>query len=1214
MSDESAIIPEAGEQSATDAVEKAQQWYADAAPDAPMRGLLGDVLDAPSGARFAIDVVDGVLRPLNLTAAAGNLRKVAPSVPGTLPWAVKTLVRAGGAVAPYLPAPVVPLSRRLVRDLSKEFLADIAPAKLAKAVARARTSGADVAITPLLGVTPGREAAEHHREQASALLARDDINYVHVSLPMLVAPKPRWDLSAIVDEALEALSPLLRTRPLPTATATAAAGEDAEERTPTELVLDVTSRGDLDASIAVFTSLLEQEEFFGVSATLSLPAELPESYRAAEEIIAWAKDRVARGGAPAALRITNGTITAYERAEAVLNSWTLSTFSSEEEARASYLRLIQLVLSTADDAVVLTVASPLLLDHAHAVMLGEGAVRHELPAGTPQHTIAAIGADGGQVVVNVPVVRGDRLDDAAAYLTALIDDAMRPGSVLSARVGEEEASWHKAIEQYRAAVALADHPELAASPLRTQNRAEESEGAFKKPAQAADQSATGAVLGIARASMSDTSALALDEDGQSFGGALFVETAVYASTEKDGHGVRAVAFHHEAETDPAGESNREWVRSIADELRGRSYPVAPPTVIDGDEELANAVRAAYAAGEASAETPAAERSLSLLALADTLAARRRLLVEVVMAERGLTISEADMAVSFIVDLARYYAGSARELDTISGAIAEPQLLTLLIASDVSEIRELADGIFSTLAVGNAAVVHTKSESPRVLGAVVDAVHSAFPAELVSVVRTTSDDRLRELVAHPLVGEVLTLASLERTLTYRSWRDDAAVSGLVRSKNAVIVTPTADLEKAAIDIARGAFSEAGAAAGGVSLVIVVGSVARSERFTRALIDATDSLHVADPTDLGADIGMLAGVPTADERWALEELSDEERWVVKPTEISERLWTPGIRTGVETHSRFFSEPFKVPVIGIVRQSRLDGAIDVQNSLEYGDVAGLYSTDPDEVEHWLSRIEAGSLFVNRDSATALPHRQPRGGWKRSSIGTAKKSGGPNHLVSRVKWRSAERRNQSATLHLRGLDSRITALIEAAQPSLSYDEFESVRQGALSDALAWDKQFGQVTELAGLGVERNLLRYRPASVAIRAGEGAPLHWLLRTLIAGVRAKSPLTLSVAAGLPSGVREAVSEFSISVFVETAEEFSERVANTTPERVRFVGDDTTAEVDALLSTLAIDNPIGVFNDQVTTVGRIELLAYVKEQSISILNHRLGRIETVFDDVI
>src|SRR5690606_31165904 len=241
-----------------------------------------------------------------------------------------------------------------------------------------------------------------------------------------------------------------------------------------------------------------------------------------------------------------------------------------------------------------------------------------------------------------------------------------------------------------------------------------------------------------------------------------------------------------------------------------------------------------------------------------------------------------------------------------------------------------------------------------------------------------------------------------------------------------------------------------------------------------------------------------------------------------------------------SRFHLEEFFGPVLGIMTAPSLAAAIELQNAISYGLTAGLYTQNPDDLALWLDTVQAGNLYVNRGITGAIVQRQPFGGWKRSSVGPGTKAGGPNYLIGLGSWR-ATHGAASSTLHLRGLDTRIAGLIEAAQSSMAYEAFEWVRRGALSDALAWDREFGQVKDVSGLGVERNLFRYRPVPVAIRATGDAAWQALLRVILAAVRSGSEFTVSTPVGLPADVRHRLGELEIPVSVESDQEWIERMS-------------------------------------------------------------------------
>src|SRR3954454_17888889 len=131
-----------GDELASRAVELAQRWTTESAQvDVdPAAERLAGVLKDPNGLPFTLGFVDGVMRPESLSAAASNLRRVAPLVPGFLPWYLRGAVQVGGALAPVLPAPVVPIARRVLREMVGHLVVDARPDKLGPAIAAIRES------------------------------------------------------------------------------------------------------------------------------------------------------------------------------------------------------------------------------------------------------------------------------------------------------------------------------------------------------------------------------------------------------------------------------------------------------------------------------------------------------------------------------------------------------------------------------------------------------------------------------------------------------------------------------------------------------------------------------------------------------------------------------------------------------------------------------------------------------------------------------------------------------------------------------------------------------------------------------------------------------------------------------------------------------------------------------------------------------------------
>src|SRR5690606_26525027 len=186
-----------------------------------------------------------------------------------------------------------------------------------------------------------------------------------------------------------------------------------------------------------------------------------------------------------------------------------------------------------------------------------------------------------------------------------------------------------------------------------------------------------------------------------------------------------------------------------------------------------------------------------------------------------------------------------------------------------------------------------------------------------------------------VDRVILTGGWDTAALFRSWRPELPLLAETSGKNAIIIAPTADLDLAVADLVKSAFGHAGQKCSAASLAILVGPVGRSKRFARQLVDATRSLHVAWPGDPRAEVGPVIEKPQGKLTWALTELEGEEKWLVKPRQLDDtgRLWSPGIRVGVQPGSRTHLEEFFGPMLGIMHAPTLSAAIELQNAVAYG-----------------------------------------------------------------------------------------------------------------------------------------------------------------------------------------------------------------------------------------------------------------------------------------
>ncbi len=1237
------------------AIELVRQWLQesdarDAIPEAarrdPAAERLAGLLRDPRGLDFAVGFVDGVARPRDVYVAARNLHLLARGVPRFLPSLQRWAIAIGGAIAPAIPWIVVPIARRVLRSMVGHLIVDATPGRLGKVIARLRAgsavAGGHVRLNlNLLGeAVLGEKEADARLAGTRELLERDDVDYVSIKVSSVASQLSMWAFDESVARVVRRLTPLYLY---------AASSPDRKF-----INLDMEEYHDLDLTIAVFKRLLSDQRLLKLEAGIVLQAYLPDALDALQDLTEWAQHRRAAGGAPIKVRVVKGANLPMERVDAALHGWPLATYDGKVHTDANYLRLVDWAFTVEHThAVRIGVAGHNLFDVAYAWLLArsrgvDDRIDFEMLLGMATRQADAVAATVGGLLLYAPVVHPRHFDVAISYLMRRLQENAAEEDFLSAafELAAKPELFEREKARFLASVAefeADDGPRgLAPLPNRRQDRAREwvetdpttlfhpRPAPVDPAAQAMQEGLTATVLGLRRGSRGSglfpTTGIVLDPDGDEHEPP---DDGEEASARQD-DGTDSVVppgsdepFRNESDTDPALRANRAWGRRILASVSGSTLgaETIAQARIDDEATLGRLLGTVRSTGEQWGSIAGSARAAALDRVGLALSANRDRLIEVMASETGKTIAEADPEVSEAVDFAHYYAARARELDTVQGARFVPSRLTVATPPWNFPVSIPAGSVLGPLAAGSGVVLKPAPQARRCAAVLAECIWEAgVPRELMALADVDEGPLGRSLVADPRVDRVILTGSYETAKLFTSWRPDLPLLAETSGKNAIVVTPSADVDLAVADIVKSAFSNAGQKCSAASLVILVGSTGTSSRFLQQLADATGSIDVGWPEQPASWMGPLIEPPGDKLRHALTELDPGEEWLVAPRRLDEtgRLWSPGIRTGVRPGSRFHLTEFFGPVLGVMHARTLEQAVQWQNAVDYGLTAGLHSLDPDDIAYWLATVEAGNLYVNRGITGAIVQRQPFGGWKRSSVGAGHKAGGPNYLFGLGDW-AADSGESSSSLHLRGLDSRVSRLIESGQAAMAYEEFDLVRRSALSDAIAWANEFGIVRDAAALGVERNLFRYRPARTSIRLNEGGAIAALLRVLAAATLVRGRFDVSAPAQLPRSLREVLNEIGAPIAVESDAEWLQRVAESGAavdsdaapvERIRMIGGDPAAVARALGDRI----DVAVYSGQVTASGRVELLPFVKEQAISITNHRFGTPTRLTDELI
>jgi RHH-type proline utilization regulon transcriptional repressor/proline dehydrogenase/delta 1-pyrroline-5-carboxylate dehydrogenase len=416
------------------------------------------------------------------------------------------------------------------------------------------------------------------------------------------------------------------------------------------------------------------------------------------------------------------------------------------------------------------------------------------------------------------------------------------------------------------------------------------------------------------------------------------------------------------------------------------------------------------------------------------------------------------------------------------------------------------------------------------------------------------------------------------------------------KNALVVTPEADLDLAAADLVHSAFSHAGQKCSAASLGILVGDVATSERFRAQLVDAARALELGPATRPATTMGPLVEEPTEKLRRALTTLQGDQRWLLEPRLVDEEthLWSPGIVEGVQPGDWFARTECFGPVLGLVAAPDLDQAIAIQNAVPYGLTAGIWSLDPADCTRWADGVDAGNAYVNRSTTGAIVGRQPFGGWKRSVVGPGAKAGGPNYVLqlSRVEDDGLPTLGNEPA-------AAVTSMLAVLAGGLEPEEQRALDAAARSDAFWWGAEFGVDHDQARLFCESNVLRYRPLpGLTIRVAPGARPLEVARVILGAVAAGGSPLVSLHPDEKTWRARLERLVGLGVVVETPSALVARLGRTDEARVRLVGSETGLE--------GLEPRVHVDARPPVLLGRVELLRYLREQSVSRTLHRFGNV--------
>ncbi|MCU1565119.1 MAG: Aldehyde dehydrogenase [Pseudarthrobacter sp.] len=294
-------------------------------------------------------------------------------------------------------------------------------------------------------------------------------------------------------------------------------------------------------------------------------------------------------------------------------------------------------------------------------------------------------------------------------------------------------------------------------------------------------------------------------------------------------------------------------------------------------------------------------------------------------------------------------------------------------------------IAPALRMGNAVVVKPSEYTPLSVLALVKVINEELPEGLLSTVNGGRDAGAR-LAEHPAIGKIMfTGSTATGKAIIRSSADTVKRLTLELGGNdAGIVLPDADPTAIAQDLFWGAFINTGQTCAALKRLYVHTDIydAVCEELTKVAAampmgNGLDEENVLGPLQNKAQYDVVANLVEAARASGARILLGGNPDASQPG----YFYPTTLVADIDNNNPLVAEEQFGPALPIIRYGTVDEAVEKANALDVGLGASVWSANPDAARGVASRLEAGTVWINKHGA--VDPRIPFGGAKQSGYG---------------------------------------------------------------------------------------------------------------------------------------------------------------------------------------------------------------------------------------
>lgn len=385
-----------------------------------------------------------------------------------------------------------------------------------------------------------------------------------------------------------------------------------------------------------------------------------------------------------------------------------------------------------------------------------------------------------------------------------------------------------------------------------------------------------------------------------------------------------------------------------------------------------------------------DRSQLLLRVRDLISARRDLFQQVMTAEAGFPIKDAQNEIGRALQTLTLSAEEAKRLTgevvPFDGApngggrlgftLRVPIGIVAAITPFNAPLNTVCHKVGPAIAAGNAVILKPSDKTPLTANLLAQCFADAGAPPGAIAVLHGGADTAKLLLDAPEIGFFAFTGSTA------VGRKIHAAAGLRRTQMelgsiaATIVMADADSAAAAAKCVGSTFRKAGQVCTSIQMLMVEDGI--FDTFRQAFVAETKKLTFGDPADPKTDVGPMISEAAAERVMAMI----EGETILAGGTRDRAVMTPTIITNPHNDARVLSEEIFGPVCCLIPISGIEEAIARINATPYGLATGLFTNQMDTAFAAARQLQVGGVHVN-ETCSSRVDLMPYGGVKDSGFG---------------------------------------------------------------------------------------------------------------------------------------------------------------------------------------------------------------------------------------